>query len=74
MKTTKWIMPAILGLFLLAACDNSKSTQWYKTHQDELKQRYQECESSGEDSQECKNVREAHFELSQEKATVPDLN
>ncbi|MEQ9844026.1 EexN family lipoprotein [Pectobacterium brasiliense] len=74
MKTSLYIFPVILGSLFLAGCDNPKSTQWYKEHRDEMSQRYKACESSGDDSQDCKNAREARFELRQENAKVPDLN
>ncbi|MGP3592818.1 EexN family lipoprotein [Vagococcus sp. WN89Y] len=74
MKASKWIIAIVSGLLFLTACDNPKSTQWYKEHQDELKQRYQECKSSGEDSQDCKNAKKARFELNQENAPVPNFN
>ncbi|KHS85162.1 EexN family lipoprotein [Pectobacterium carotovorum] len=74
MKTSLCIFPVILGSLFLAGCDNPKSTQWYKKHPDEMSQRYKACESSGDDSQDCKNAREARFELRQENAKVPDLN
>ncbi|WP_328772691.1 MULTISPECIES: EexN family lipoprotein [Dickeya] len=74
MKTSLCIFSVIWGAFCLTGCDNPKSTQWYKAHPDEMNQRYQACESSGEDSQDCKNARAARFELRQEKAKVPNLN
>ncbi|EMB4337273.1 EexN family lipoprotein [Citrobacter freundii] len=74
MKTTLCIYPIILAFLFLTGCDNQKSTQWYKEHQNEMNTRYKACESSGEDSQDCKNAREARFELRQENAKVPDLN
>lgn len=74
MKTSLCIFTVILGSLLLSGCDNPKSTQWYKEHQDEMNQRYKVCESSGDDSQDCKNAREARFELRQENAKVPNLN
>ncbi|MDG0796731.1 EexN family lipoprotein [Pectobacterium punjabense] len=74
MKTSFCIFPVILGSLFLAGCDNPKSTQWYKEHPDEMNQPYKACESSGDDSQDCKNAREARFELRQENAKVPDLN
>ena len=74
MKTSILLIPIISGFLLLTGCDNAKSTQWYKEHQDEMNIRYKTCESSGDDSQDCKNVREARFELRQGNAKVPDLN
>lgn len=74
MKTSLYLFPIILGVLLLTGCDSPKSKQWYKEHQDEMNARYTACESSGEDSQDCRNAREARFELRQENAKVPDLN
>ncbi|MEI3776543.1 EexN family lipoprotein [Pectobacterium brasiliense] len=74
MKTSLCIFTVILGSLFLSGCDNPKSTQWYKEHPDEMSKRYKACESSGDDSQDCKNAREARFELRQENAKVPDLN
>jgi hypothetical protein len=74
MKISLCIVPVILGSLFLTGCDNPKSIQWYKEHPDEMNQRYKACESTGEDSQDCKNAREARFELRQENTQVPDLN
>lgn len=74
MKTSFRILTVILGSLFLAGCDNPKSTQWYKEHPDEMSKRYKACESSGSDSQDCKNARKAQLELRQENARVPDLN
>ncbi|MCB5323342.1 EexN family lipoprotein [Yersinia intermedia] len=74
MKISLCIVPVILGSLFLTGCDNPKSTQWYKEHPDEMNQRYKACESTREDSQDCKNAREARFELRQENTQVPDLN
>ncbi|MEQ9886707.1 EexN family lipoprotein [Pectobacterium zantedeschiae] len=74
MKTSLCIFTVMLGSLFLSGCDNPKSTQWYKEHPDEMNQRYKACESSGDDSQDCKNARAARFELRQENAKVPDLN
>ncbi|TCT92482.1 hypothetical protein EDC48_101292 [Gibbsiella quercinecans] len=74
MKTSLYLFPIISGALLLTGCDNPKSKQWHKEHQDEMNTRYTACEASGEDSQDCRNAREARFELRQESAKVPDLN
>ncbi|AUQ42657.1 EexN family lipoprotein [Yersinia ruckeri] len=74
MKTSLYIFLIILVSFFLTGCDIPKSTQWYKEYPDEMNPRYKVCESSGEDSQDCKNAREACFELRQENTKVPDFN
>lgn len=74
MKTSFCIFPIILGALSMTGCDNPKSKQWYKEHPDEMNQQYKACESSGKDSQDCRNAREARFELRQENTKVPDLN
>ncbi|MCW2474447.1 MULTISPECIES: EexN family lipoprotein [unclassified Symbiopectobacterium] len=74
MKTPFLLYPALLATLLLAGCDSPKSIAWYKAHPNELTVRYKECEYSGDDSQDCRNVREARFQLSQENAPVPNFN
>lgn len=61
-------------LLLLSGCDETHSKQWYKEHVDKMKERYSECKKGGDDSQDCKNVLEAHFEWKQMNAKTPDLN
>lgn len=74
MKTPFLLYPTLLGILLLAGCDAPKSIAWYKAHPNELQARDKACKVSGEDSQDCRNVREARFQLSQESAPVPNVN
>ncbi len=64
----------IFILFLLAGCDETKSKDWYKEHVDQMKSRQSECKATGNDSQDCRNAKEAFFEWEQLHAKVPNLN
>lgn len=60
---------------LLAGCkDEAKTTQWYRDNPDELKVVYEKCQKSGDASENCKNANEAHYQIQQLNAPVPDLN
>lgn len=66
----------ILSCFtvLLTACDKPQSVDWYKEHTNEMNKLYEKCKSSGEDTQTCKNVKEAHFQIQQKNAPITDFN
>lgn len=74
MKNPFLLYPTLLCILLPTGCDTPKSTQWYKAHPNELQARYEACKASGEDSQDCRNAREARFQLRQENAPVPNFN
>lgn len=74
MKKPFLLYPALFCILLLAGCDAPKTIAWYKAHPNELQARDKACKVSGEDSQGCRNVREAQFQLSQENAPVPNFN
>lgn len=64
----------LLGIFFLQGCDDTKSKDWYKEHVDQMKERYEQCKESGSDSQDCRNVKEAHFEWVQLHAKPLDFS
>ncbi|EPD7630626.1 EexN family lipoprotein, partial [Escherichia coli] len=51
-----------------------KSVDWWGQHLTEAKQKQAECEKSGSDSQNCKNVKQALFIQSQKDAPVPTFD
>ena len=67
------IFPCVLlGAFLLAGCDETKSVEWWKEHHEDALKKEAECKSTGSDTQNCRNVREANFRWQQLHAKEPD--
>lgn len=65
----------VLSVFILAGCDEQpKSKQWYLDNPDQANIVVDKCNSSGDDSINCRNAKSALFQLKQEKAPVADLN
>ncbi|AYH27098.1 EexN family lipoprotein [Yersinia enterocolitica] len=53
-------------IVLISGCDEeAKTTQWYRDHPDELKVVYEKCQKTGSASENCKNVKEAHYQIQQ---------
>ncbi|TCC09253.1 hypothetical protein E0L21_10575 [Kosakonia quasisacchari] len=60
---------------VISGCkEETKTTQWYRDHPDELKEVYEKCQKTGDASENCKNASEAHFQIQQLNAPTPDLN
>ncbi len=60
---------------LVAGCDEeAKTTKWYRDNPNELKTVYDECQRSGDISENCKNASEAQSQLKKLSAPTPDLN
>jgi hypothetical protein len=73
MSSFKLIVLSGVVLFL-TACNEVKSVEWYKEHQDEMNKLYVKCKASGEDTQTCRNVKDAHFQIQQKNAPITDFN
>lgn len=64
-----------LGGLTLSGCDEpAKTQQWYKAHPEEMNKVWAKCNASGDDTPNCRNVIDAHFQVQQANAVVPDLN
>jgi hypothetical protein len=64
-----------LSALTLIGCDEqAKTTQWYKSHPDEMNKIWAKCKKSGDDTQNCRNAIDAHYQLQQSNAPIPDLN
>ncbi|WP_267395325.1 MULTISPECIES: EexN family lipoprotein [unclassified Sphingomonas] len=59
----KMTLVALTFGLAVCACSSSKTVEYYKGHQDALQKRLDECVAYGEDSQDCRNVRQAYSEL-----------
>ncbi|EIN0583675.1 EexN family lipoprotein [Salmonella enterica subsp. enterica serovar Newport] len=60
-------------IVILSGCkEEAKTTKWYKDHPDELKAVYDECQKTGDASENCKNANEAHWQIQQLNA--PEVN
>ena len=56
---------------LLSGCkEEAKSVDWYKQNPTELATVYKQCKASGEDSDNCRNAKQAHFDIQQKNAPV----
>lgn len=65
----------ILSVFTLSGCDEqAKTPQWYKAHPDKMNEVWAKCKESGDDTPNCRNAIEAHFQVQQANAPIPDLN
>jgi hypothetical protein len=53
-------------LTLLTGCkEEAKTSKWYRAHPDELKTVYDQCQKTGDASENCKNANEAHYQIQQ---------
>lgn len=55
-------------VFLSGCNEETKSTDWFIKNPHEMKKTYEECKKTGEDSNNCKNAKEAHFQIKQQNA------
>lgn len=53
-------------LALISGCkEEAKTTIWYRDHPEELKTIYDNCQITGDASENCKNANEAHYQIQQ---------
>lgn len=65
----------IIGALFISGCNEpSKSRDWYEHHHKEMNERYTECKKSGDDTPDCRNAKEAHFNVSQLNAPILNFN
>lgn len=61
----------LVSLFALSGCgEETKSVDWWGEHSSEAQAKKVECDKSGSDSQNCKNVKQALF-LKTQKESQP---
>ncbi|HAX2124087.1 TPA: EexN family lipoprotein [Escherichia coli] len=70
MKKTRILSLVLFSIALSGCSEEIKSVDWWGQHLTEAKQKQVECEKSGSDSQNCKNVKQALFIQSQKDAPV----
>ncbi|MDL1703528.1 EexN family lipoprotein [Yersinia pestis] len=59
----------LFSFLILSGCgEETKSVDWWGEHSTEAETKKVECEKSGSDSQNCKNVKQALFLKSQKEA------
>ena len=69
---SKWIVVLLSSAFILAGCDEKpKSVDWYMEHPTELKGVFEACKASGDDTQNCRNAKDAIFRIKQRDAKIP---
>lgn len=74
MKKNVLVALVALGAVALSGCDETKTTEWYKEHPDEMNRVYATCKKTGDDTQNCRNAIEAHYRAQQHNAPVLDLD
>ncbi|MFV8762093.1 EexN family lipoprotein [Yersinia enterocolitica] len=54
----------VISSFILSGCfEETKSVDWWFAHPKETYEKLEECQKSGSDSDNCKNVKRAHLLL-----------
>ena len=75
MRFMKIALPVLALSALLAGCkEEAKSVDWYKANRSELAKVYQECTASGDDSDNCKNAKQAHYDIQQKDAPITQFH
>jgi len=65
---------AVLIAFAITGCDEAKSVDWFKDHPSEMNEVLAKCKASGDDSQNCRNAKEARQLIQQKDAAIPTYN
>ena len=65
----KYALP-LIAILLLAGCSKPKDLAFYKSNPAERGKSIEACASSGEDSDECRNAKEAEVEAYQDNAVA----
>lgn len=75
MRFMRIALPLVTVTALLAGCkEEAKSVDWYKENGSELATVYQKCVASGDDSDNCKNAKQAHYDIQQKDAPVTQFH
>ena len=72
----KFFKSVLVMVVLVAAsgCDDTKSVDYWKEHNDEAVKKVEDCKVKGDDSVNCRNAKEAVFKNHQKDAAVPTFN
>jgi hypothetical protein len=68
-----FILTGFISVFILTGCEETKSVDWWKEHHAEAVKKEAECMKTGDDSQNCRNVKEANFRYQQLHAKEPSF-
>ncbi|HEO8940812.1 TPA: EexN family lipoprotein [Escherichia coli] len=65
----------MISVFSLSGCiEETKSVDWWLAHPKETYKKFEECQKSGSDSDNCKNVKRAHLSFERRKAVGLPIN
>ncbi len=65
----------IISVFSLSGCfEETKSVDWWLAHPKETYKKFEECQKSGSDADNCKNVKRAHLSFERRKAVGLPIN
>lgn len=63
------------SLLVLSGCgEDTKSVEWWRNNPDEAIKKAQDCKTSGDDSDNCRNVKSALQRNQQQDAPIPTFN
>lgn len=75
MNKTVMIFLSSVMFVLVAGCkEETKSVDWYSKHPDKMKEISAACDESGDDTQNCKNAKQARFNQQQYDAPIPHFD
>ncbi|EJJ8281100.1 TPA: EexN family lipoprotein [Proteus mirabilis] len=71
MKKLIILSAVVVSFFALTGCqEETKSVDWWTSHPKETTEKYKECMKTGEDTDNCKNVKRAALNI----ANYPPMN
>lgn len=75
MRHSVFLFALPLLLTVLSGCkEEAKTVEWYKQNPSELKTVYEKCKTSGDDTDNCRNAKQAHYDVQQKNAPVMQFN
>lgn len=66
--------PLLLTALVSGCKEEAKTVEWYKQNPSELKTVYEKCKASGDDTDNCRNAKQAHYDIQQKNAPVMQFN
>lgn len=71
MKKLFLVSGVLLSAFLISACgEETKSADWWLGHPKEATEKYQECKKSGDESVNCRNVKQVKVKVAYKYAPM----
>lgn len=62
-------------IFVLNGCeDKTQTVEWFKEHPIEMNKVLHTCKKSGNDTNNCRNVRDADTQIKRANSPIPNLN